>query len=370
MQVSIIRKAATVSDFRIDAECYQEKYLSAEIKLSNLRHTLLGNEVEIFCKGIFDIKAECYTEAGIPFVRIGDLKDYVINVNNIIYIPESEHFKNHKTALVKDDVILSKTAYPAASLVTLDECNTSQDTIALKLKKNSQINSKYLVVFLNSKFGYLQMERWFTGNIQMHLNLPNSRNIKIPLLSQYLQNTIESLFSRAIEIKNKSITMFQKAESLLLSELGLTNWRPKHALSFVKNYSDTVQAERFDAEYFQPKYEIIENAIKSYKDGYSLIKDEFKQNKSTFNVDGKKTYQYVEIGSINVSSGEVQAKEVLGVELPANAKRALKKNDVVISKVRTYRGAITIIDQDGYVGSGAFTVLHEKGRIGSVHLTV
>lgn len=363
MQVSIVRKANTVSDFRIDAECYQEKYLLAERKLSHLKHTLLGDEVAKFCKGIFDIKAECYSEAGIPFVRIGDLKDCVIDVSNIIYIPEAEHLKNHKTALKKDDVILSKTAYPAASLVDLDECNTSQDTIAIKLKEKAQIKSKYLVIFLNSKFGYPQMERWFTGNIQMHLNLSDSRNIKIPLLSQAIQEAVESSFSNAIQLKNQSIREFQIAQRLVLSELGLLDWQPKHDLSFVRYYSDTRQAGRYDADYFQPKYDEIAKAIKSYTGGYSFIRDEFRQNKSTFIVDDKKTYHYVEIGSINVSSGEVVTNEVAGSELPANAKRLLRKNDVVISKVRTYRGAITIIDQDGCVGSGAFTVLHEKGRI-------
>ena len=169
MQVSIIKKSAVVGNFRIDAECYQEKYVLTKKKLSALKNTLLGNEVSKFYKGIFDIRAENYSDSGIPFVRIGDLKDCIIDTSNIAHIPELEHLKNHKTALRKGDIILSKTAYPAASFVNLSECNTSQDTIAVRLKENSQIESEYLVVFLNSKFGFYQMERWFTGNVQMHL---------------------------------------------------------------------------------------------------------------------------------------------------------------------------------------------------------
>ena len=53
----------------------------------------------------------------------------------------------------------------------------------------------------------------------------------------------------------------------------------------------------------------------------------------------------------------------MGKDLPANAKRVLKKGDIIVSKVRTYRGAITIVQEDGYVGSGAFCVLREKGRV-------
>ena len=74
-------------------------------------------------------------------------------------------------------------------------------------------------------------------------------------------------------------------------------------------------------------------------------------------------YRYVEIGSINVSTGEIIPEKVLGKDLPANAKRVLKKGDVIVSKVRTYRGGIAIVQEDGYIGSGAFCVLRENGQI-------
>ena len=48
-------------------------------------------------------------------------------------------------------------------------------------------------------------------------------------------------------------------------------WRPKHTLSIVKNYSETHHAGRFDAEYFQPKYDKIVEAIISYKGGWDTL---------------------------------------------------------------------------------------------------
>ena len=349
--------------FRIDAECYQEKYTSVEKELLTLKNTLLGDEAANLYKGIFDIKAESYSDAGIPFVRIGDLRDCIIDLSNITYIPQSVHKKNIKTALRKGDIILSKTGYPAASFVTLYECNTSQDTIALSLRKNSQIESEYLVVFLNSKFGFSQMERWFTGNVQMHLNLAESKNIIIPVIHKALQEKIKIQFSNVIRLKEQSIKKFKQAQTILLTELGLTDRRLEHHLAFVKDYSVVRQAERFDADYFQPKYEQIEEAIIKYPAESSLIKNEFKQNKTTFEIDDEKTYQYVEIGSVNVANGEITPSEVIGSDLPANAKRSLQRGDVIVSKVRTYRGAMSIVEEDGYVGSGAFTVLRENGRI-------
>ena len=362
MQVSIIHKTATVGDFRIDAECYQEKYISVERKLSKLRSTRLGQETRQFHKGIFDIRAESYSDSGVPFVRISNLRDCTIDRSSIIYIPICEHLRNPQSSLERGDVILSKTAFPAASLVDLDECNTSQDTIALKLSHDSQIESEYLVVFLNSKYGFCQMDRWFTGNVQTHLNLSDSRNIIIPVFGKSLLSAIKDLLHTSIRLKEASARMFDLAHALLLNELGLNDWKSKHQLTFVGSYSKTERAGRTDADYFQPKYEEIEDAIKRYPNGYTLIRNEFKHSKNSFERRETELYRYVEIGSINVSTGEILAIEVLGKDLPVNAKRVLRKGDVIVSKVRTYRGAITIVEENGYVGSGAFCVLREHGR--------
>ena len=86
----------------------------------------------------------------------------------------------------------------------------------------------------------------------------------------------------------------------------------------------------------------------------------FKLSKQNFKVDKDKLYEYVEIGSINVSSGEIVPELITGAELPSNAKRKLKVGQVIVSKVRTYRSGIAIIDKDNYVGSTAFSILEEK----------
>ncbi len=271
MQYSTVKKSETVGSFRLDAECYKEEYVSAIHMISALRSTTLGNEVSKFCKGIFDIKAESYSDSGIPFVRIGNLKDGLIDSSNIVYIPESEHVKHNKSALIKGDIVLSKTAYPAASFVDLEDCNTSQDTIAVRLKEQSQIESEYLVVFLNTKYGKNQMGRWFTGNVQMHLNLSDSRGIVIPISTRGFQEKIRFLFSDAAFLRLQSTQKMNQAEHLLLSELGLVDWQPKHDLTFIGNFSATQRVDRFDADYFQPQYGKIVESIKSYPGGWDTL---------------------------------------------------------------------------------------------------
>lgn len=240
-------------------------------------HTTLGHISKVFKKGIFDIKSSTYQDSGIPFARISNLKNMGISTNDIIYIPEQENDKNLNTFLEKGDVILSKTAYPAASIVQLENCNTSQDTIAIKLKNNCGVDSGYLVPFLNSKYGFYQMQRWFTGNIQMHLNLTDSKGIFVYKPSQVFQKTLSKVFWNSFSKREEYQKKYTQAENLLLETLGLTDFLPSQEPINVKSFSESFGSSgRLDAEYYQIKYEQVVEQIKStnYDRLSSLVKIE------------------------------------------------------------------------------------------------
>ena len=268
-----------------------------------------------------------------------------------------------KFHIEENDLLITVVGTLGKVAITIKKDITSIFSCKSTLIRVKRINPFYLLTYFNTDTGKLFSMRGKRGAIQEGLNLPDLEEIRVFIPSPKFQSKIEEIVKLSFDNKENSTALYQQAQDILLAELGLNNWKPAHRLTFVKRYSDTQQAKRMDAEYFQPKYDDIIDAIKAYKGGYSTIRAEFKQNKTTFKVDSEKLYQYVEIGSINVSNGEISPSEVLGSELPANAKRALNKNDVIVSKVRTYRGAITIVEKDGYVGSGALTTLTEDGSV-------
>ncbi|MBI4838522.1 MAG: restriction endonuclease subunit S, partial [Nitrospirae bacterium] len=130
------------------------------------------------------------------------------------------------------------------------------------------------------------------------------------------------------------------------------------------NSGDTITAKCIDAEDYQPKYEKTLKVIKRYHEGGSLIKDEFVQVKDSFSKARDTAYQYIEVGSVDISSGDIERLYLICDELPANAKIIVGGGELIVSKVRPTRGAITIIPDDwkGVVCSGAFVVLREKGK--------
>ena len=58
---------------------------------------------------------------------------------------------------------------------------------------------------------------------------------------------------------------------MLLTELSLADWQPKPQHGSVRRFAEAWGAGRIDAEYFQPKYDAIVNAIKNCSGGYDTL---------------------------------------------------------------------------------------------------
>ena len=120
----------------------------------------------------------------------------------------------------------------------------------------------------------------------------------------------------------------------------------KYQLTFIKNYSDTEQAERIDAEYFQPKYEEIITAIKAYKGGCDVLENLVDLNDKNYKPKEKQQYKYIELANIT-GNGEIadcMAEE--GQNLPSRARRKVKAGDLIVSSIEGSLSSIALIDEE------------------------
>lgn len=352
--------------FRIDSNFFIKKSLSVDNKIKSMNHFYISEENIVSGPFGSSLKSDAYLNAGVPFIRIENIKNgFSISTDNLIYISEFDNSRLKSSQLFEDDLILSKVGntigYYARVDSNIKNCNISENNIGIKLNSYNRDVKHYIMTFLNSKYGNILTLRRISGNAQPKLNVFDISEIPIPQFNEEFYKKISDKIIKADELKQHSKSLYSQAEDLLLGELGLKDWRPKNTLHTTKKFSDFVQSGRLDAEYYQPKYDEIEKEIKSYKGGYDIVSNLFNQNVDV--CDYKKTeYNYVEIGDVNVGDGSVSFNKVETSALPDNAKRVLNKNDILISKVRPYRGAVAIIDfeQEDLIGSGAFTVLQEK----------
>ncbi|MFZ2970733.1 MAG: hypothetical protein WA063_06300 [Minisyncoccia bacterium] len=228
----------------------------------------------------------------------------------------------------------------------------------------NKILPEYLTIFLNTKYGVQDVKRRARISInQSNVSASELQKVEIPLLSINFQNKIKPFFNKSFELILKSKSFYSQVEQLLLSELGLLEWKPKHKLDFVKNYSDTQKAERFDAEYFQPKYEEIIEAVKKYKNGFDELGNLVKIKDKNFTPKDKETYKYIELANIS-SNGEINGyMENFGNELPSRARRKIAKGDVITSSIEGSLESIAIITENwtnALCSTGFFAVNSDK----------
>lgn len=276
MQYSVVSKnqiERSVFGDRIDAEFYLPIYLNVESTIEKHGYDLLNSITSKIDVGHVGPMVNEYTNAGVWLLQTQNVKTFFLDESNKIFINQQFHEYLKKSKVRKGDVLIARTGSFGTACIYLenDEIN-SADVIIIK-PQDQLINPYYLVTYLNSRFGTNQLLRFASGGLQGHVNLTILENLKVCKIDSSLQNQIEQIVKGSYNQRKNSEQLTADAQALLLSELRLSNWRPKHQLSFVKNYSDTDNTGRIDADYFQPKYDEIVKAIKGYSAGWDTLEN-------------------------------------------------------------------------------------------------
>lgn len=357
---SVVRTSQFVGAFRLDAEFWQPDYLTVEGAIEKVPHVRLGELVTSIRKGVFNILAESYVEQGVPFYRSSNVGHIIPKETSLAFISKAKHASESKTGLKRGDVILAKTGKEAASVVLCDECNVSQDVIAVRVDRK-KVNPFYLAVFLNTRAGISQMRRWFQGQVQLHLSLPDARQILVPLPPERFQKRVEDSVHQAEAELASALEATSEAENLIASALGLDELDLSPSLFFERPFADLVAEGRFDADYFSPRYTRVLHRLA--KDNLTIgeVASQVTRTFQPMRLKGSDTFRYIEIGSLT-RDGQAEADEVEVAEAPSRAKWIADGGDVITSTVRPIRRLSAIIteEQDGVVCSSGFAVLRAK----------
>jgi len=369
LSLSDVRKGN--AKLRIDSAYFGKDVMRLDALVRGFRTGFveLGETARIFRKGIFDIKANSYTEKGVPFIRISNLRDGNISEASIAYISADAHACEAKTEVRRGDLAISKTAYPAVSYVQVVKANVSQDIIAYKMKAEwrKTLRSGFLAAYLNSPVGIALMQRQFQGNVQLHLSLDDGRKVPVPLMSEKLQEFVENDSLRAFDQIRASAGKLVEAEQMLLEELNLANWNPPHPLAYSHNNRDAFAAGRLDAEYFAPR---VASLLLHLGLGGSTVGDVAPARHERFFPGTREDFEYIEIENLR-ADGTTVAERRPSNEAPSRATWHVRAGDIVTSTVRPIRrlSALITVKQDGFVCSSGFVVLRPRSTFPEVLLT-
>ena len=399
LEVSVLKLSEVKKDnesFRIDSEYFKKEYLENENRIKSTQ--IIKNFINTKIKNIKSLKLN----KSFNYLQISD-----IDLNNGIEYSITEidykDIPDRATYILQNNDVCVSTVRPnrnAVALIKNPKRLVGTSGFAVLRLASEDILPEFLYIFVKTNHFITKMMRANTASLYPAVLDSDIYKCKIPIFPMPFQLEIEKLVKDSHKALESSKALYKEAEALLYEALGLDSKNPLQSILHShyeslpyhsKQNENSVDAKsnqipnttiatlkesflktgRLDAEYYQSKYEDIERFIKNYKGGYGIVSDFFTQNKNICDF-SKPYYNYIEIGDINTSNGNINYNKIATNELPANAKIMVRKGDILISKVRPYRGAIGIVnvEKDNLIASGAFVVLQEKGSIKKEFLQV
>ena len=125
-------------------------------------------------------------------------------------------------------------------------------------------NAELLATFLRGKYGQAQIARFTRGAVQKGLILEDMDQLVVPVFGDGIVGAIKNAVQKAYQLQEKAIKYYEEAQTALMSELGLIFPQVNSTIS-VEMYSNSIaKTGRFDAEYYQPKYDVLFNSLAAF----------------------------------------------------------------------------------------------------------
>ena len=355
--------------FRIDAEYYQKKYLelAKKIELFNPK-TINKLHVKLDCSAFYPSIVSDYNFEfnGIPFLRVDDIKAGFVSVtNNTAFLLPKVLDTNHNTIAkaYPGDILIAKGGNTLGKIGLLTEeypeYSICRDVLLLRTSVLDDSIRYYLWSFLNSIHGYNLLFRTASQTGQPHLTLASIAEIKVPTFGMEFKVIYKKLFHKIEILKKKSELLYVQSEHIVLNELGLLQLNITKSNQNIKSLKNSfLSTGRLDAEYYQPKYDILFNHLNGI---------ETKKLGSIVNIKksiepGSDAYQDSGIPFVRVSNiskfGLMDTEIYLNANKYSNEELYPKKDSILLSKDGSVGIAYKIEEDMKLITSGALLHLN------------
>lgn len=248
MKHSIVKKGTFNEEFRIDAEFYSPDHLTNEDSVTKHNYRLLGDICELvagpFGSTVTIERYDATTDK--RYIRGKDIQSFFLEKSDAVFLDDALFQELPQFHLRAEDILLTVVGmkFGKSTIIYSEDC-PAVFSCKSTLIRNPSINVWYLLAYISSNIGYGLVRRGQRGAAQPGINLFDIQNIPVPIFSDNFQSRIEILIKQAKLLGTASDTTFSDAQTILLSELGFTDWHPEHHLTFIKNHSEVRRAERF-----------------------------------------------------------------------------------------------------------------------------
>ena len=335
LEISEISNNSLERTLRLDAEFYSKFNLGQQKLFNDIDAQSLSNFATISDGNHMSI-SDNFVNDGVPYYRGGDIYNvFIETTTSPLRIPKPifDMPTMQRSHLQKGDVLMSIVGaiIGNVSLVTTNNLATCSCKLAIIRPNKDMLLPEYVGIYLMSKYGQQQIQKFRRGSGQTGLILEDFDQLLIPNIDRSIQKEISEIVNRSYESLIKGRQLYDSAENFLLECLGMKDFKQSSEAVSVKRFSDFASSGRLDAEYYHIKYDNLEEKIKSVS--YKTVAD-----LQTFNARGVQP-DYIPDGNISV----VNSKHILenGLDydnfektsyefLKQNERAVIRKNDILV----------------------------------------
>ncbi|HDQ23205.1 MAG TPA: restriction endonuclease subunit S [Candidatus Uhrbacteria bacterium] len=195
-----------IKNQRIAPDYYQPRFTKTEKAIKNAKYKIakLKDVLEYVKKGI-EVGSKAYTDEGIPFVRVADIDDLKIDIQNTDKKIAFDLYQELKNAYKPKtgELLYSKDGSIGFCAIVEENDDFITSGGILRLKINDKFNSYYIKTLLSSKLFKIIAGQKSIGAIIKHLLPEEILNFQIPLPPFAIQNKIASEVKKRIEKSEK-----------------------------------------------------------------------------------------------------------------------------------------------------------------------
>ena len=354
-------------DDRLDCAWFNPIF---ENKIEELRTAKKSNRKLTKLKGVADVDGGKRLPKGtviqesetsiIPYIRATDVKNLKVNVDGAAKITKDIHQGIQNYQLKKDDVVITIVGTIGGVGILEKEvevCDFTENIARVRMK-DENVLSRFLLHFLDSEFGQMQMDRFSVGSLQYKLSLKSCRNIEVylPLSNdnfdiseqKKILDLVYSIFNKVEVHRKTGQRLIDEVRSVIVKKIGLPLVEENAESSIFEADLEDNPFARLDALFNNPLRKKLLSILSKYpnKKLGKLTRSQ-KENK----IAPTDYYRLVELEQIDENTGRIT--EVREVSELGSAKILLRNGSILISKLQPEKGKVVIVNSefDGCVGS-------------------
>ncbi|MDR0605655.1 MAG: N-6 DNA methylase [Bacteroidales bacterium] len=204
------------------AKRYLKKYTENVEKIVSSKYDIVdfGSIIASVHNGANIDDASIYVEKkqGIPYILVKTITKEGLNFENLKYIKQSLETNRDviKNTVDENSIVMTRAGNSGiAANIPPDLKGAVASGFLINIKVKKEINPYYIVAFLNSEYGQMQLERISSGSILQSIRSSDLKKVKIILPPTDIQNSIGNKLKDAVYTAAQARKKIEEADNAI-----------------------------------------------------------------------------------------------------------------------------------------------------------